>query len=104
LSNNRPTSQVHTLKASIQAQLATAFKLTESAVFAPDLTVAEIVAASPGLVNSVDFMECCAKVANGFRQSHGVQVRLPATSLDTPISVIVESFVQQASSAVAVAQ
>lgn len=86
-----------TLKSTIQSQLAAVFELTEAALFGPDLTLAEIVAASPRLVNSVDFMEGCAKVANSFRKTHGISIRLPATSLDTPISVIVDSFMTQAS-------
>jgi hypothetical protein len=46
-------------------------------------------------VNSVDFMEACARVANSYRKTHYVSVRLPATSLNTRVSVIVDSFVAQ---------
>lgn len=84
------------LEDAIRAQLATAFELPQAAVFDPDLTMGAIIAASPRLINSVDFMEACAKVANVLKKEHGRTVRLPATTLDTPISVVVESFTTQA--------
>lgn len=92
-----PAHDVHALRAALRQQLAAAFELPEAAVFGPDLTLAAIVAASSRLVNSVDFMEACARVANGYRKTHGVSVRLPATSLDTRVSVILDSFVSQIS-------
>lgn len=79
----------------VQRQLAAAFELPEADAFSADPTLAEIISASPRFVNSVDFMEACAKVANGFRKSHGASIRLPATSLDARISVIVDSFAEQ---------
>jgi hypothetical protein len=94
-----PADETGTLKETFQRQLAAAFELSEETVFGPDLTLAEVVSASPRFVNSVDFMEACAKVANNYRKTHGVSVRLPATALDTPMSVIVDSFVAQAQAA-----
>ncbi len=84
------------LAGAIRTQLAAAFELPQAQVFPPDLTMGAVIAASPRLVNSVDFMEACAKVANSFKKRYGVAVRLPATTLDTPVSEIVDSFAQQA--------
>ncbi len=84
------------LEDAIRARLAAAFELSEDAVFAPDLSMGAIIAASPRLVNSVDFMEACAKVANALKKERGTAVRLPATTLDTPISAVVDSFATQA--------
>jgi hypothetical protein len=92
----RPTNGQH-LKHFVQEQLAAAFELAPAALFEPDLTLASIIAASPRLVNSVDFMECCARVANALRKICGNHITLPATTLNTPISVVVDSFLAQAS-------
>ena len=91
------------LASAVREQLAASFALSQADLFGPDLSLAEIVAAAPKLINSVDFMECCARVANGLRASRGVKVRVPATSLDTRISVIVDSFVSQLAAAPEVA-
>jgi hypothetical protein len=79
----------------VRHELAAAFGLSEQELFDADMTLGEIIAACPALINSVDFMECCARVANGLRKSYGVAVRVPATSHDTPISTIATSFVSQ---------
>lgn len=101
--NNNPATldsrSTDSLTNTVRAQLAATFSLSEAELFERDLNLAEIIAAVPALVNSVDFMECCAKVANGLRKQYGVAVKVPATSLDTRISVIVDSFVSQISSA-----
>jgi len=94
-----PADETGALKETFRRQLAAAFELSAETVFGPDLTLAEVVSASPRFVNSVDFMEACAKVANGFRKTHGVSIRLPATALDTRMSVIVDSFAAQAHAA-----
>lgn len=83
----------------VRSQLAAAFALSETELFERDMSLAEIIEAAPGLINSVDFMECCARVANGLRKQYGVPVKVPATSLDTRISVIVDSFASQISTA-----
>jgi hypothetical protein len=87
------------LEGVIKGRLAAAFELPEAAVFEPGLTMGAVIAASPRLVNSVDFMEACAKVANSLKKEYGSAVRLPATNLDTPISVVVDSFTTQARAA-----
>lgn len=93
----QPGADAGALKNAIQQQLSTAFELSHAAVFGSDLALAEVISASPRMVNSVDFMEACAKVANGFRKSHGVSIRLPAFSLDMRMSAIVDSFFAQVS-------
>jgi len=92
------------VKALIQSILAEAFALPETAVFAPDLTLAAILAASPRLTNSVDLMEAFAKAANALRKRYGTAVRLRAFSLDTPISVVTQSMTAQAKGALAAAR
>ena len=41
-------------------------------------------------------MEVFAKTANLLKKQYGVQVRLPAFSLDTPISNVLEVFLAEA--------
>jgi hypothetical protein len=91
LSNN-PTTSIASI---VRHELAAAFSLPEQQLFGKDMTLNEIISACPSLINSVDFMECCARVANGLRKSYGVAVRVPATSGDTPISTILASFLTQ---------
>lgn len=92
------------VKALTQSILAEAFALPETAVFLPDLTLAAILAASPRLTNSVDLMEAFAKAANALRKRYGTTVRLRAFSLDTPISVVMQSMMAQATGALAAAK
>jgi hypothetical protein len=40
-------------------------------------------------------MEAFAKSSNAVRKQYGIRVRLPALSLETPISRVVELFVQE---------
>jgi hypothetical protein len=40
-------------------------------------------------------MEVFAKTANTLKKQYGVQVRLPAFSLDTPISTVLEVFLTE---------
>jgi hypothetical protein len=92
------------LKTLMQTQLAAAFELSEADLFGPDLTIAEIIATSAKCINSLDFMEACAKVINHIRKTLGATMRLPATSHDTRISAIIDSFVTQVRDAAAAAQ
>ncbi|MFL5344620.1 MAG: hypothetical protein ACJ8AT_07495 [Hyalangium sp.] len=64
-------------------------------LFGQDLSLAEVIARSERIHNSVDLMEAFAKSSNALRKQYGVRVRLPALSLDTSISRVVELFVQE---------
>ncbi|WP_224245198.1 hypothetical protein [Hyalangium gracile] len=64
-------------------------------LFGRDLSLAEVITRSERLKNSVDLMEVFAKCSNTLRKQYGIRVRLPALSLDTPISRVVELFVQE---------
>ena len=70
--------------------------LSASEIVDNDLTLSEIIASSDELHNSIDLMEGFAKTANVLKKQYGVQVRLPAFSLDTPISNVLEVFLDEA--------
>lgn len=70
--------------------------LSTSEIFDNDLTLSEIVSRSDELHNSIDLMEMFAKTANVLKKQYGVEVRLPAFSLDTPISKVLEVFLAEA--------
>jgi hypothetical protein len=69
--------------------------LAPDEMFGQDLSLAEVIARSQHMQNSVDLMEAFAKSSNALRKQYGVRVRLPALSLETPISQVVELFVQE---------
>jgi hypothetical protein len=64
-------------------------------LFGEDLSLGEVILRSEKMHNSVDLMEAFAKSSNALRKEYGVRVRLPALSLETPISRVVELFVQE---------
>jgi hypothetical protein len=64
-------------------------------IFGQNLSLAEIISRSQGMYNSVDLMEAFARTANTLKKDLGVQVRLPAFPLDTPISAVLEAFLAQ---------
>jgi len=64
-------------------------------LFGQDLSLAQVISRSEKMNNSVDLMEAFAKSSNALRKQYGVRVRLPALSLETPISRVVELFVQE---------
>jgi hypothetical protein len=64
-------------------------------LFGQDLSLAEVITRSERMKNSVDLMEAFAKCSNALRKQYGLRVRLPALSLDTPISRVVELFIQE---------
>ncbi len=86
----------------IKAQFAQAISLPESEVFDNDMTLDEIIVRSSALHNSVDLMEAFAKTANRLKKDHGVRIKLPAFALDTPISQVLASFLEQIDSLKAV--
>lgn len=69
--------------------------LPAEAIYGEDLTLAAVIARSDRMTNSVDLMEAFARTANGLRKDHGLRVRLPALSLDTPISEVLAVFLRE---------
>ncbi|HXI22633.1 MAG TPA: hypothetical protein VNG71_02080 [Pyrinomonadaceae bacterium] len=59
--------------------------------FSDNLTLAEVVAQSEQMHNSVDLIEAFARTANVLERDKGVRVRLPAFSLDTRVSTVLET-------------
>lgn len=88
-------AEVEELKVYISRKFCENVGLTLEEVFGPDLTLAEIVSRSPRLHNSVDLMESFARTSNALRKEHGVRVRLPALSLETHISHVLELFLRE---------
>lgn len=69
--------------------------LPQSEMIAQDLTLAQIVARSEKMNNSLDLMEAFARTANALKKTHGVRVRLPTFPLDTPISTVLQALAEQ---------
>ncbi|MDY7227236.1 hypothetical protein [Hyalangium rubrum] len=84
------------LKAYIQTKFSEHACLSPNEVFGADLTLAAIITRSERMTNSVDLMEAFARTSNALRKEHGIRVRLPALALDTPISKVLEAFLQEA--------
>lgn len=83
------------LKSYIRGRFSENVGLAPDELFGPDLTLAAIITRSEKLTNSVDLMEAFARTSNALRKEHGVRVRLPALSLETPISRVLEVFIQE---------
>jgi hypothetical protein len=64
-------------------------------VFGENLTLAQLLSRSERMTNSVDLMEAFAKTSNALRKDHGLRVRLPALSLDTPVAQVMEVFLRE---------
>lgn len=69
--------------------------LTQSEIIDQDLTLAQIVARSERMHNSLDLMEAFARTANALKKTYGVRVRLPTFPLDTPISTVLQALAEQ---------
>ncbi|MDX3224314.1 hypothetical protein [Streptomyces sp. ME19-01-6] len=69
--------------------------LTEEQLFTADATLADVIAGSPKMTNSIDLMEAFARTANALRKDYGVRVRLPALPLDTPITTVLKTFLEE---------
>lgn len=67
--------------------------LTKEEIFEKDLTLSQIMLQSDILENSIDLMEVFAKTANVIKKYHNIEVRLPAFSLETKISKVLEIFI-----------
>jgi hypothetical protein len=83
------------LRAYIQTKFCENVGLPVEEVFGPDLTLAAIISRSEKMTNSVDLMESFARTSNSLRKDHGIRIRLPALALDTPISKVLEVFIQE---------
>lgn len=59
------------------------------------VTLADVMAMSRQMTNSIDLMEAFAKTANGLRKDYGVRVKLPALPLDTPIPDVTKTFLEE---------
>ena len=93
MSNARERDQ--DLRAFIQETFAFEVGLARTDILTDGLTMADVVRQSPKIVNSVDLMECFARTSNAVRKKLGIRVRLPAYPLDTPITTIVDAFIEQ---------
>jgi len=79
----------------IRAAFAEHAGLPAETLYGENLTLAEVIARSARMANSVDLMEAFARTANGLRKEHGIRVRLPALSLDTPILDVLAIFLSE---------
>lgn len=70
-------------------------QLPYTEIFEYDLTLSEIIARSEKLQNSIDLMEAFAKMSNTIKKQYGTDLRLPAFSLDTRISTVLEVLLQE---------
>lgn len=59
------------------------------------VTLADVMAVSERMTNSIDLMEAFARTANGLRKDYGVRVKLPAVPLDTPIPDVMKTFLEE---------
>ena len=80
----------------ISQQFANNVGLTQAEIFEANLSLADILEQSEQLHNSIDLMEAFAKTANGLKKEYGIQVRLPALALETPISEVLDVFLVEA--------
>lgn len=84
-----------TVLAFLMETFAAAAALSVAEIRDHDLTLAEIIARSTAMNNSLDLMEAFARTANAARQKYGVTVRLGVFPLDTPISVVLKALGEQ---------
>ncbi|RKH64409.1 hypothetical protein [Corallococcus llansteffanensis] len=83
------------LESYIRRKFAEHVGLGEGELFSEDLTLAELISCSQRMTNSVDLMEAFARTSNGLRKDYGLRVRLPALSLDTPVSKVLAVFMNE---------
>ena len=86
---------IDALKGFIRNRFCENVGLAPDEVFGPDLTLAALIHRSGKLTNSVDLLEAFARTSNALRKEFGLRVRLPALSLETPISRVLEVFVEE---------
>jgi hypothetical protein len=83
------------VEAYIRRNFAENSDLTTEQLHADGLTMAEVIAMSPRMTNSIDLMEAFARTSNALRKDYGIRVRLPALPLDTPVSTVLEIFLAE---------
>ncbi|RYZ40287.1 MAG: hypothetical protein EOO71_16725 [Myxococcaceae bacterium] len=69
--------------------------LPEAELLSEDMTLAALITRSDRMTNSVDLMEAFARTSNALRKDYGLRVRLPALSLDTPVSKVLAIFLDE---------
>lgn len=93
---------------SIQSYIREAFavhaEVPADELYGENLRLVDVIARSTRMTNSVDLMEAFARTANGLRKDHGIRVRLPALSLDTPILEVLAIFLEEVEAGKAAAQ
>ena len=67
----------------------------------PEVTMADVIARSPSMHNSIDLMEAFARTSNALKKEHGVRIKLPTFPLDTPMVTVLAAFETQLAAAVA---
>jgi hypothetical protein len=60
-----------------------------------DPTLAEVITESDKMHNSVDLIETLARTANTMERDRGIKVRLPAFSLDTRVSAVLDAILDE---------
>jgi hypothetical protein len=70
-------------------------RLTDEEIFGGDPTLQAVIVRSPTMTNSIDLMEAFARTSNALRREHGVRVKLPTLSLETPMSQVLEFFLRE---------
>lgn len=96
MTDGSPHQDTAALAQYIQAKFSESVKITPDVLFGKNLTLAQVITESKWMTNSVDLMESFAKTANALRKDHGLRIRLPALSLDTPISEVLSVFLAEA--------
>ena len=84
----------HEMKGYLHQIFAANAGLPDSA-FSTDLTLAEVIAQSDKMHNSVDLIEAFARTANVLERDLGLRVRLPAYSLDTHVSTVLQTILDE---------
>jgi hypothetical protein len=59
------------------------------------VTLADVMARSEQMTNSIDLMEAFARTANGLRKDYGVRVKLPTLPLETPVPDVMKTFLEE---------
>ena len=91
----KPMAEFDDLKDFVCRKFSENVGLKPEVLFGQDLSLGEVISRSEHMKNSVDLMEAFAKSSNALRKQYGVRVRLPALSLETRISRVVELFVEE---------
>ena len=64
-------------------------------ILSHDPTLAEVITESDKMHNSVDLIETLARTANTLERDRGIKVRLPAFSLDTRVSAVMDAILDE---------